>query len=114
MDNITKGLRVKADEISQIKKEIEGLNKDSEALKPSVKEFEAKRQKINELRKTLKGITKDYHTVLAFFKNCDEHYLDNTFPLFEGHQDENKRDWFGTKDEAGVRDNKTAGADANK
>ena len=93
MDSIQIGLNKKAEEINQLKADIDLIIKDSDALKPAVKEFEEKRQKANTLRKTLKGLIKEYSTVVQFFKNTDAHYLDGTFPLFEGHQEENTRDW---------------------
>lgn len=104
MDRIADGLKAKGDEIQALKTEIDALNRDSKALKSAVKEFESKRQKINEMKKRMKILQKNYQTVVSFFKNYDEHYLDNVFPLFEGHQDGNQRDWFG-QDEAGVRSN---------
>lgn len=100
MDSIQSGLNKKAEEINQLKADIDLIIKDSDALKPAVKEFEEKRQKANTLRKTLKGMIKEYNTVVTFFKNTDSHYLDGTYPLFEGHQDENSRDWTSESNEA--------------
>lgn len=94
MDNIQAGLESKAVEINQLQAEIDAIIQDSDKLKPTVQQFEEKRQKANELKATLKKMKKSYNSFIEFLKTIDSHYLDVSFPLFKDHQDENTRTWI--------------------
>lgn len=67
MDNIQRGLKKRAEEINQLKAEINAILKDSDALKPAVNEFTEKRQKAKALGKLLREKIKEHKVLAAFF-----------------------------------------------
>ena len=79
-------LEAKKTEIEQLDGMIEKIHTEAENLKPTVLKYNDIKQKENELRKTRAQKKKEFNSVVTFFKNIGNHFLDEYFPMFKGHQ----------------------------
>lgn len=83
LNKLAEAIELKKKEISELQNDIALLEEDTKNLKSHVVRYNDIKQKVHSLKKQKKEIERKLDTVIDFIKNADEHYLDNTFPLFK-------------------------------
>ncbi|MCU7494738.1 MAG: hypothetical protein HF314_12145 [Ignavibacteria bacterium] len=86
--NIDEALELKRQELMDLDSDIKNLEYEAEKLKPTVQEYQAKKEKAAGLKKLRREKQKTLDSVLSFLKALDEHYLDSVFPLFAQNRPE--------------------------